>query len=240
MRRAFTMLRSGRPGPVVLAVPNASAHFDETADPYSPVKGWKSAPDPADVTTAVGLLMGAQAPLIYAGRGCYLCRGNRRTEGAGRTPQRTGHHNPQGQGRVSGRPPPVRWCKRRPSGPVPGKERRHPGSWFQSVARPVHPRDSQPGQQDDHPMQPGRVLPEPHLPDHHAVIGDARFTLQALADELSQRTGGAGRPADGVASEIKAARDESLAQYREVMASGDRPINPYRVFGDMMKALDPV
>ena len=46
MRRAFTMLRSGRPGPVILAIPNATATYDETADPYRPVKGWKSAPDP--------------------------------------------------------------------------------------------------------------------------------------------------------------------------------------------------
>ncbi|GIT18383.1 MAG: hypothetical protein CM1200mP39_11890 [Dehalococcoidia bacterium] len=28
MRRAFTMLRSGRPGPVVLGIPNASATYE--------------------------------------------------------------------------------------------------------------------------------------------------------------------------------------------------------------------
>ena len=66
MRRAFTMLRSGRPGPVILAVPNATATYDETADPYHPVKGWKSAPDPADVSIAVDTLLAARDPLIYA------------------------------------------------------------------------------------------------------------------------------------------------------------------------------
>src|SRR5262245_65448256 len=69
MRRAFTMLRSGRPGPVVLAIPNATATYDETADPYRPVKGWKSAPDPADIRAAVALLLQARNPLIYAGEG---------------------------------------------------------------------------------------------------------------------------------------------------------------------------
>ena len=39
MRRAFTMLRSGRPGPVILAIPNATATYDETADPYRPGEG---------------------------------------------------------------------------------------------------------------------------------------------------------------------------------------------------------
>ena len=69
MRRAFTMLRSGRPGPVTLAIPNATATYDETADPYHPVKGWKSAPDPADVRAAVDQLLAARNPLIYAGEG---------------------------------------------------------------------------------------------------------------------------------------------------------------------------
>src|SRR5215471_379325 len=69
MRRAFTMLRSGRPGPVILAIPNATATYDETADPYHPVKGWKSAPDPADVRAAAEQLLSARNPLIYAGEG---------------------------------------------------------------------------------------------------------------------------------------------------------------------------
>ena len=69
MRRAFTMLRSGRPGPVILAIPNATATYDETADPYHPVKGWKSAPDPADVRAAVDQLLAARNPLIYSGEG---------------------------------------------------------------------------------------------------------------------------------------------------------------------------
>ena len=53
MRGAFTMLRSGRPGPVILAIPNATATYNETAAPYRPVKGWKPVPDPADVRAAV-------------------------------------------------------------------------------------------------------------------------------------------------------------------------------------------
>ena len=72
-----------------------------------------------------------------------------------------------------------------------------------------------------------------------AVIGDARFTLQALAAEVSSQTSGKGRPAENVAAEIRSARDSGLAKYREAMASDDQPINPYRVYGDLMKVLDP-
>ena len=76
-------------------------------------------------------------------------------------------------------------------------------------------------------------------PTAQAVIGDARLTLQALRKEVSDRTAGAGRPADNVAAEVKAAREAGLAKYREVMASNEKPINPYRVYGDLMQVLDP-
>jgi acetolactate synthase-1/2/3 large subunit len=76
-------------------------------------------------------------------------------------------------------------------------------------------------------------------PTAQAVIGDARLTLQALVKEVSDRTSGAGRPAGNVAAEVKAARDTGLAKYREAMASDDKPINPYRVYGDLMQVLDP-
>ena len=69
MRRAFTMLRSGSPGPVILAVPYPTGEYDDEADPYVPVKGWKAAPDPADVSLAVDLLLQAERPLLYAGEG---------------------------------------------------------------------------------------------------------------------------------------------------------------------------
>ena len=39
MRRAFTMLRSGRPGPVVLAVPNARRHLRRNRRPLHPSQG---------------------------------------------------------------------------------------------------------------------------------------------------------------------------------------------------------
>ena len=72
MRRAFTMLRTGRPGPVVIAIPDSDAQYDDTADPYVPVKGSKYAPDPSDVSTAVDLLLNSENPLIYAGEGVIL------------------------------------------------------------------------------------------------------------------------------------------------------------------------
>src|SRR4029077_812222 len=37
--------------------------------PYSPVKGWRSGPDPDDVRAAVRALLAAKDPLLYVGEG---------------------------------------------------------------------------------------------------------------------------------------------------------------------------
>jgi acetolactate synthase-1/2/3 large subunit len=76
-------------------------------------------------------------------------------------------------------------------------------------------------------------------PTAQAVIGDARHTLQALSQEVSRRTSEIKRNAEAVVLEVKSERDSGLAKYREAMASEDQPINPYRVYGDLMKVLDP-
>jgi thiamine pyrophosphate-dependent acetolactate synthase large subunit-like protein len=70
----------------------------------------------------------------------------------------------------------------------------------------------------------------------HAVIGDAKLTLAALAAELSAR-GARTRPE--LIDEIRAGKQEFLAKFRPWMESNDTPINPYRVIGDLMKVLDP-
>src|SRR5205085_7783447 len=70
-RRAFTQLRSGRPGPVLLVIPRDLGEYEEEANPYSPVKGWRSGPDPDDVKAAVRALLDAKDPLLYVGEGVY-------------------------------------------------------------------------------------------------------------------------------------------------------------------------
>ena len=71
MRRAYTHLRSGRISPVMVQVPGdvATEELPEEAFDYRPVKGYKSAGDPDDITEAVKALLGAKNPLIYAGQG---------------------------------------------------------------------------------------------------------------------------------------------------------------------------
>jgi acetolactate synthase-1/2/3 large subunit len=239
MRRAFTLLRSGRPGPVILAIPNAAATYDETADPYRPVKGWKSAPDPDDVSAAVALLLQAQNPLIYAGEGVIYAGASDDLKALAEL-----LHAPV-----------ITTLKAK--GAFPENHPLFVGVRGDHVAQYLAKSDLILAVGSS--LSPGRFshgipdavhktiihcnVDELHVnkvyPTAQAVIGDARLTLQALVQEVSGKTSGVGRPAGNVAAEIKAARDAGLAKYREAMASNDTPINPYRVYGDLMKVLDP-
>ena len=78
VRRAFTQLRSGRPGPVLLIVPRDLGEYDEDEHPYAPVKGWRSGPDPDDVKAAIKALLAAKDPLLYVGEGVLLRRRHQR------------------------------------------------------------------------------------------------------------------------------------------------------------------
>jgi acetolactate synthase-1/2/3 large subunit len=71
LRRAFQLMRSGRPGPVVLELPLdvADEAFDDSAFQYEPPARYRSAADPRDVERAVDLLVAAKAPVIRAGHG---------------------------------------------------------------------------------------------------------------------------------------------------------------------------
>ena len=240
MRRAFTMLRSGSPGPVILAVPNPTGTYDEEADPYLPVKGWKAAPDPTDISLAVDLLMQAEKPLVYAGEGVIY----------------------------AGAADELKFLAERANTPVVTTLKAK-GAFPEDHPLFVGVRGDQVTNYLTNSdlilavgtsLSPGRfshaipnaasktiihcTVNELHVnkvyPTAQAVIGDARHTLQALADEVASRSGGPGRSAEDVALEVKDERDSAMVKYREAMASSEQPINPYRVYAGLMDALDPM
>ncbi len=239
MRRAFTMLRTGRPGPVVIAIPDSHAQYDETADPYIPVKGFKFAPDPADVAAAVELLLKAEKPLIYAGEGVIYAGASAELK----------------EFVELANTPVISTLKAKGAFPedhplfvgVRGDQVNHyldECDLLFAVGSSLSPGRFSHG-------IPGAVnktivhctIDELHVnktyPTAQAVIGDAKFALQALTAEMSAKTSSNGRPAGNVAAEVKSVRDSAMVKYREAMASTEKPINPYKVYAGLMEALDP-
>lgn len=77
MRRAFSALRNGRRGPVLLEIPSdvGAAEVDEAAvAAYAPPGAHRSMADPADVEAAARALAGAALPVIVAGQGALYAR----------------------------------------------------------------------------------------------------------------------------------------------------------------------
>ena len=71
MRRAFTKLRSGRLGPVLLEIPAdiAAAELPEELFNYEPPRVVLQQANPADVNRAAKAILAAANPIIHAGQG---------------------------------------------------------------------------------------------------------------------------------------------------------------------------
>src|SRR5262245_41302909 len=71
MRRAFSLLKMGRPGPVMIEIPDdvALEEAGEGALEYKPVKSTCPAGNPRDIDAAAQALMQAHHPVICAGQG---------------------------------------------------------------------------------------------------------------------------------------------------------------------------
>jgi acetolactate synthase-1/2/3 large subunit len=236
VRRAFTHLRSGRPGPVLLIIPRDLGEYDTDEHPYSPVKGWKSGPDPDDVKSAVKALLAAKDPLLYVGEGVYYADATSELlkfaelahipvlttlKAKGTFPE----NHPLSVG-------------------VRGSLADHflnKCDLLFSIGSSLFPNRF------------SHAIPNPDkktiiqctidtldlnrsYETRNAVVGDAKLTLQALIAELSAR-GPKKNPE--LVEEIRKGKEAFMAKFRPWMESNETPINPYRVLGDMMKALDP-
>jgi acetolactate synthase-1/2/3 large subunit len=236
-RRAFTHLRSGRPGPVLLIIPRDLGEYDPDAFPYMPVKGWRSGPDPDDVASAVRTLLAAKSPLLYVGEGVLYAGATEELRRFAELAQ----------------VPVLTTLKGKSAFPE-----NHPLSVGVRGALAEHYlRGCDVLFAIGSSLFPNRfshAIPDPagktivqctvdtldinrSYETRHAVIGDAKLTLQALVDELSRRGGGRKNPA--LLEEIRAGKQQFLARFRPWMESSETPLNPYRVFGDLMKVLDP-
>ena len=236
VRRAFTHLRSGRPGPVLLIVPRDLGEYDTDEHPYSPVKGWRSGPDPDDVKSAVKALLAAKDPLLYVGEGVYYADATAELLKFAELAQVPVLTTLKAKGAFPENHP--------LSVGVRGSLADHfltKCDLLFSIGSSLFPNRF------------SHAIPSPDkktiiqctvdildlnrsYETRHAVVGDAKLTLQALIAELSAR-GPKKRPE--LVEEIKKGKEAFMAKFRPWLESNETPINPYRVLGDLMKVLDP-
>ncbi len=243
MRRAFTYLRAGRRGPVLLELPADVTSAELGADDlgYKPVKGARAMADPADVKAAVKLLLAAGKPLLHAGLGVLyaeawdelldlaeLLQAPVMTTLPGKSCFPEDHPLSLGCGGMTGPKPVARYLKECDlifgigasfsispfAAPIPkGK---------MAVQLTVDERDLN----KDYPLD-------------CMVVGDAKLVLQQILEEVKSQLGPEGRKGDDrVAREVRAMKDEWLGEWMPKLTSGEVPMNPYRVIWDLRHTVD--
>jgi acetolactate synthase-1/2/3 large subunit len=244
MRRAFTYLRTGRRGPVILQTtggrrPTSNwSDYDETEFPYVPVKGWKCLGDPRDVEVAVRALLAAKNPIIYAGQGIFYgdaCEELREFAELVQVPVLQSL---------------LAYSVLSTSHPLDIGVRGIPVTHFLGNADLVLGigESLAPGGFKHNFSGKGKVIVQCDIDERdintrykidHAVIGDAKLVLQQMIAEVRKQAGSQGRPTnEALVNQIKSLKDQKAQKFKDAIESNEKPINPYRVYVELMHTLD--
>jgi thiamine pyrophosphate-dependent acetolactate synthase large subunit-like protein len=239
-RRAFTRLKSGRGGPVLVEIPR-EAFDEEVPEPlaYTPAQMPRIGPDPEAVRAAAKRLAEAKRPVIYAGQGVHYARAwaeLRRlaellaapvtTSLGGKSAFPENHMLALGSG-GNAIPAPVHHFLRE-ADLIFGV-----GCSFTKTNFGV---DMPRGKAIIHATLDPMDLNK-DVVSEQALIGDAGLVLEMLLDELGGLIAAPRDPAP-VADEIKAVREPWLGEWLPKLTSDEVPLNPYRVLWDLAHTVD--
>jgi acetolactate synthase-1/2/3 large subunit len=236
MRRAFTELRTGRPSPVLLEVPRELKEYDPSEYPYAPVQGWRSMGDPKDIEKAVKALKKAEKPLLWVGQGVFSADAvdelKRFAEMAhlpvlttlkGKSAFPENHELSLG---VRGEPA-ERFLKRADLVLTIGVGYTASG-FMHTIPDAMHKKIIQ-VTNDPHDLNRDYAV-------DHAILGDAKLVLAQMISELEKQ--GAPKLDEGLVKEIEDAKRVKMEKYGPLMESSEKPINPYRVYAEIMNVVD--
>src|SRR5437773_332963 len=244
LRRAFTTVKNGRPGPVLVEFPTDILREevpDALVAEYTKAPQLKSGPDPRSVSQIAEALVAAQRPVIVAGQGVHY-----------------GKAWPQLRALAEVLEAPVMTT-------LPGKSafpENHPlalGSggigigahlwhFLQNADFIFGIGCSFTRTSFGTPMPKGKKIAHATLdpyainkgvPVDLAAVGDAGLTLDALLEEVKDRLKGKTR--DRLASvtrEITAHKEEWMAQWMPRLTQDTKPISPYRAVWDLLHTVD--
>ena len=238
MRRAFSRLRNGRGGPVVVEIPADLMNEEVTGElDYTPVLSTRSGPDPEAVAKAAEMLKAAERPVIYAGQGVHYAKAWPQlkalaeqlaipvcTSLEGKSAFPEDHPLSLGTGGLA-MPRPVRGFLDR-ADLIFGI-----GCSFTETNFGVSmPKGKTVIHATLDPMDLNKDVPAAL-----GLVGDAGLTLDAL---LAALVGGPARGSGAVEAEIAAGMESWLAEWAAKRESDEAPLNPYRVLAELERAVD--
>ena len=244
MRRAFSQLKNGRPGPVMVELPRDLLELDIGSDAleHRPVRRTRATPDASDVEEAARLLVDASCPVILAGQGVLYAEASddlvrlaellqspvmTTVDGKSAFPEDHALALGSGGNGFTGHGAHFLYSRADLILAIGTGLNRHP------LTTPPLPA----GVRIVHATNDTRDLHKSYATEV-ALLGDAKLTLAALVDAVKDRLGGRllnRSPAE----EIAARRHAWLAKWQAKLNSGESPITPYRVISEFMRVVDP-
>jgi thiamine pyrophosphate-dependent acetolactate synthase large subunit-like protein len=245
LRRAFQLMRSGRPGPVVLELPLdvAEEEFDDGLFEYAPSVTYRSAADPRDVERAVTLLLEAERPVIRAGQGVLWAEATEElvefaesigapvaTSYVGKSAFPEDHPLSIGSGGTGISPGIAAFV------PTCDLVFSIGGSLLNTLG--------------SFRLPPGtKVVQATNDPNDLSVqyqiacglVGDAKLVLAQLTDEVRRqlKSRSAASAATNWVAEVARVRSETAADWSPWFEADEVPISPLRLVSEMISALDP-
>jgi acetolactate synthase-1/2/3 large subunit len=243
MRRAFSHLKSGRLGPVMVEVPADVVRTELGTDTiaYEPVRTARSGGDPRDIDEAAKLLLEAKAPLLYAGQGVLYAQASAEllaltdllqapvmTSVDGKSVFPENHPLSLGTGGIvyTGH----------------GRQFLDAADVVLGIGCSFTPHritspSIAPGKKIIHATNDARDLYKTYAVDV-PILGDAKLVLAQLLEAVRDRLGKKTRSRQP-AQEIARLREGWLETWKPKLTSNERPINPYRVISEFMNVVDP-
>ncbi len=239
-RRAFTQLRSGRGGPVLVEIPADVWNEDIDAIDHAPVSALRWGPDPDAVRAAVTMLLKARRPVLYVGQGVHWAQAWSEvaelsellaipvcTSLQGKSAFPETHRLSLGSGGLA------------TTGPV---------NHFLKEADLIFGIGCSFGETNfGVKMPPGKTIIHATLDPADinrdvgsalAVLGDAKLVLAAVIEEARRQGAKQARDPQKVAAEIKEIHESWLAKWMPKLTLDDAPLSPYRVLWDLQNTVD--
>ncbi|MEZ4619706.1 MAG: thiamine pyrophosphate-requiring protein [Caldilineaceae bacterium] len=242
LRRAFTAVRNGRPRPALVEIPTDLMMAELPDDwTYTPAPTVRYGPDPADVEKAADMLLAAQKLVIYAGQGVHyaaawaelqelaeLLEAPVTTTLSGKSAFPENHPLYLGAGNRS-MPRPL-WDALQSADTIFGIGNSFTITSF-GFKVPAGKRIMQAT------LDPADINKD--VPVDHALLGDAKLTLQALNGAIRTRLGGQSRGRRAaLVDQIATGKAAWLDEWMPKLTSNETPLSPYRVIWDLMQTVD--
>ena len=242
MRRAFTKLRTGRPGPVLLEIPAdvATEELPEELFNYEPPRAVLQQADPSDVSRAARALLAADRPVIQAGQGVLYAEATPELIEIAEFLQAPVMTTLPGKSGFPETHPLALGCAGPSTTGMVDKYLKGSDLVFgvgcsftkTNFAQPIPP-----GKTMIHVTNDEDAIGR-EFKTEYALLGDAKLVLRQLLDELKSQAGSPRSKNQVLQDDIASIKVSWLAQWMPKLTSNEVPLNPYRVVWDMMHTVD--